>query len=40
MHILASDPEFQAVRFGYVILGEKKRKKKGKNHLRGFEDPH
>ena len=25
MHILASGPELQAVRFGYVILGKKKK---------------
>jgi hypothetical protein len=29
MHILASGPELQAVRFGYVILGKKKKKKEG-----------
>jgi hypothetical protein len=26
MHNIASGPELQAVRFGFVILGEKKRK--------------
>ena len=29
MHILASGPELQAVRFGYIILGEHKKEKQG-----------
>ena len=34
IHILALGPELQAVRFGYVILGENWREKKGPIHKR------
>jgi hypothetical protein len=36
MHILASGPELQAVRFGYVILGENWKEKRGQPYVSSY----